>query len=109
MTPHFLLSIKPLFGVKGEINAINMQEVKFSLNPDLAIFENGFSEEEIAKTAELTKERFGYFERWGDKIITQDEKFLQITIGIVIEADTGKVYEVVPRNITFPPNNAATF
>lgn len=86
-----------------------MQEVKFSLNPDLAILENGFLEEDMATTAELTKERFGYFERWGDKIVTQEEKFLQMTIGIVIEADTGKVYEVDPKNIIFPPNNAANF
>lgn len=86
-----------------------MQEVKFSINPDLSIFENGFSEEEIAETTELTKERLGYFERWGDKIVAHDEKFLQMTIGIVIEADTGKVYEVIPRYITFPPNYASAF
>ena len=87
----------------------NMQEVKFSINPDLSIFENGFLEEEIAETTELTKERLGYFERWGDKIVIQNEEFLQMTIGIVIEADTGKVYEVTPRYITFPPNHAAAF
>lgn len=86
-----------------------MQEVKFSLNQDLTIFENGFSEKAIAQTSELAKERFGYFERWGDKIVIQNEEFLQMTIGIVVEADTGKVYEVVPTSITFPPNNAETF
>lgn len=86
-----------------------MQEVKFSLNPDLPIFENGFAEEEITETAESVKERLGYFERWGDKIVVHDEKFLQMTIGIVIDADTGKVYEVIPRYITFPPNHASAF
>ena len=86
-----------------------MQEVKFSINPNLSIYENGFSEADIAKTEELTKERFGYFERWGDKIVMQDEKTLQMTVGIVIEAETGKVYEVAPENISFPSNNAANF
>lgn len=87
----------------------NMQEVKFSINPDLSIFENGFSEEEIAETTELTKERLGYFERWGDKIVMWEEKPLPRTVGIIIEAETGKVYEIEPKNIVFPPNNAATF
>ena len=86
-----------------------MQEVKFSINPDLKIFENGFSEDDVSETAELTKERLGYFERWGDKIVERDEKVLQMTVGIIIEAETGKVYEIVPNHIIFPKNNAATF
>ncbi len=86
-----------------------MQEVKFSINPDLKIFENGFSEADVSETAELTKERLGYFERWGDKIVERDEKVLQMTVGIIIETETGKVYEIVPNHIIFPKNNAATF
>ena len=104
-----LLFAYPLLGVTGNIIVINMQEVKFSLNPDLSIFENGFSEDAVAQTAELTKERLGYFERWGDKIVVQNENSLQMTVGIVIDAETGKVYEVIPRGITFPPNHAAAF
>lgn len=42
-----------------------MQEVKFSINPDLKIYENGLSEADVSETAELIKERLGYFERWG--------------------------------------------
>ena len=87
----------------------NMQEVKFSINPDLSIFENGFSAEKVAGTTELKKERLGYFERWGNKIVMRNEMPLQMTVGIVIEAETGKVYEIEPDNIIFPPNNAATF
>lgn len=86
-----------------------MQEVKFFINPDLSMFENGFSEAEVYETAELIKERAGYFERWGDKIVERDGKILPMTVGIVIEAETGKVYEIVPEYITFPKNNAATF
>lgn len=86
-----------------------MKEVKFSINPELSIYENGFSDEDVAETAELIKERFGYFERWGDQIITWGENPLQRTVGIIIEAETGKVYEVLPKYIIFPPNNADNF
>ncbi len=86
-----------------------MQEVKFSINPDLKIYENGLSEADVSETAELIKERLGYFERWGEKIVERDGKIVQMTVGIVIEAETGKVYEIVPDHIIFPKNNSATF
>lgn len=86
-----------------------MQEVKFSINPKLSMFENGFSEADVSETAELTKERLGSFERWGDKIVEQDGQFRQVTVGIIIETETGKVYEINPGYITFPKNHAATF
>lgn len=86
-----------------------MQEVKFSINPHLAMFEKGFSDTEVVETTELTKERSGYFERWGDRIVYHDDKALQTTMGIIIEADTGKVFEIEPQNITFPKNHAASF
>lgn len=86
-----------------------MQEVKFSVNPHLAIFENGFSDAEVAEIAEQTKERLGYFERWGEKVVYHGDQAFQSTVGVIVEAATGKVFEVEPQNITFPKDNAVSF
>ena len=86
-----------------------MQEVKFSLNPTLSMFENGFSESDIAKVQELTKERFGYFQSWGYRIVSTEISQLQESVGIVIDAETGKVYSIRPEFILFPKNNASCF
>lgn len=86
-----------------------MQEVKFSIDPTLSIFEDGFDDENIAKVSELTKERFGYFQSWGFRIIKSENLELQESIGIVVEAETGKVYSIKPEFIIFPKNNASRF
>lgn len=86
-----------------------MQEVKFSLDPTLSMFENGFSETAIAEVQEQAKERLGYFQSWGYRIIKNENSELQETVGIIVDAETGRVYLVNPYYITFPPHNALKF
>ena len=38
-----------------------MQEVKFSINPTLSMFDNGFDDDGNVAITESTKERLGYF------------------------------------------------
>jgi hypothetical protein len=49
------------------------------------------------------KERKGFFHEWGVHICHDSEngRLLESSIGIVEEENTGKVYEVLPKNIIF--------
>ena len=73
------------------------------------MFEYGFDDENIAKVADLTKERFGYFQSWGYRIVKSEHLELQESVGIVVEAETGKVYSIKPEFIMFPKNNGSRF
>lgn len=84
-----------------------MQEVKFSIDSTLSMLDNGFEDDNIAKVADLTKERFGYFQSWGYRIIKSENLELQESVGIVVEAETG--YSIRPEFILFPKNNAPRF
>ena len=106
--PHFLC-IYVTLELVAIIIYYHMQEVKFSLNPTLSVFENGFSETDIAEVQEQIKERLGYFQSWGSRIVRTENAELQETIGIIVEAETGKVYMVNPSYITFPQYNASKF
>ena len=86
-----------------------MQEVKFSINSTLSMLDDGFDNENIANVAELTKDRFGYFQSWGYRIVKRENLELQESVGIVVEAETGKVYSIKPEFIIFPKNNASRF
>ena len=86
-----------------------MQEVKFSLNPQMAMFENGFSETDIAEVQKYTKERLGYFQSWGYRIVQNENTELQESVGIIVEAETGTVYLVNPCYITFLKCDAISF
>lgn len=86
-----------------------MQEIKFSIDPTLSIFENGFDETDIAQVQEQTKERLGYFQSWGYRIIRNENSELQESVGIVVDAETGKVFLISPEYITFPKNNLQVF
>lgn len=83
-----------------------MQEVKFSINPTLSMFDNGFDDDGIVAITESTKERLGYFQSWGYVIVKNESSELQESVGIVVEAETGKVYTIRPEFIIFPKNNA---
>lgn len=86
-----------------------MQEVKFSINPTLSMFDNGFDDDGIAAITKSTKERLGYFQSWGYVIVKNESSELQESVGIVVEAETGKVYTIRPEFIIFPKNNANSF
>jgi hypothetical protein len=86
-----------------------MQEVKFAINPTLSLFEDGFNDEEIAKVEDLKQERLGYFQSWGFRLVRKENTILQESVGIVIEAETGKVYMILPNFIIFQKCNASMF
>lgn len=86
-----------------------MQEVKFSIDPNVSMYEFGFSETEINHACAISKSREGYFQTWGYRIIKTDNGELQESVGIIVEADSGKTYMINPIHIIFPPNNAEMF
>lgn len=78
----------------------NLRKVKFTLGKqvDLGLLDHG-SEEEREKT---TKERDRWFHAWGNECIWNAEgKFVEQVIGVVEEAETGKVYHVIPKRMYF--------
>lgn len=41
------------------------------------------------------------FHRWADDVIYEDDKAFSRTIGIVEDSESGQVYNVLPKDITF--------
>ena len=86
-----------------------MQEIKFSINPTISMYENGINESGVTDVIELTKERFGYFQSWGYRIHIKDNIEMQESVAIVVEAETGRVFMINPTFLSFPKYNASTF
>ncbi len=55
------------------------------------------------KTEEITKLRNGYFHTWGNESFwnLEEGKSVERVIGVVEEIETGIVYHVIPKRITF--------
>ena len=76
-----------------------LRKVAFNLNEqNLTIGDLGYEDPEG-----IMKERHGYFHCMGNKIIydPQQERNLLVSVAIVEEIGTGKVFEVAPHCIKF--------
>ncbi len=77
----------------------NLRKVRFTLEgqEDLGLrdYEN---EAEREKT---TKERDGWFHAWGNECFWNEDKLIEQVIGVVEDAETGKIYHVIPKRMYF--------
>ncbi len=84
-----------------------LRKVKFNLsninNKDLTIGDYEFDE------GECLKEREGYFHRWGDEVYTDPQTLIkyQVTIALIEELNTGRVYKVDPQTVVFTQSSNA--
>ena len=80
----------------------NLRTVKFTLESqeDMTVGDHatGMSEKE---SEEITKTRDGYFLAWGNECFWNTGKLIERVVGIVEEIETGKVFHVIPKRITF--------
>ena len=83
----------------------NLRKVKFTLEgqDDLGLkdYENDAEQERT------TKERDGQFHTWGNECFWNDGKLIEQVIGVVEEIETGKVYHIIPKRITFVPSDSS--
>ena len=64
--------------------------------------------ENDAEREEKTKERDGQFHAWGNECFWDEEgKLVEQVIGVVEEIETGKVYHIIPKRITFVPSDSS--
>lgn len=76
-----------------------LRKVIFNLNSqNLSLGDLNFND-----SKGITKERRGYFHRWGDVVQydSQSEKSFSKTVAIIEEDATGKIFEVAPHCIKF--------
>lgn len=80
----------------------SLRKVNFYLekDPGLGLLDEG-TEEEQKELQENIKLRHGAFHVWGNEIITIENENYQNTYAIVEELETGKVFQVAPKNIQF--------
>ena len=78
----------------------NLRRVIYNLKNEDYVEPGAFdvSEEEYNLYHE---EKDGYFHRWADEIVFEDEEPFQRTYGIVEDAETGQVKHIVPKQIKF--------
>lgn len=74
-----------------------MRKIKFSLDR-LKLAYDDYTDGEGKK---LIEERDGYFHEWGKEITKVDNISLELSIGIVEEISSGKVFQVLPNKVIF--------
>lgn len=78
-----------------------LREVAFTIEKFEGSFGDYYSAGENPE--EICKERMGYFHQWGTELIYSPnaERYLPQTVGIVEEKETGRIYHVIPKFLTF--------
>ena len=76
-----------------------LREIKFNLNEqDLTLGDLGYDDHDG-----ILNERHGYFHCWGNVEFYDSEngRLYLRKVAIVEESETGKIFEVAPKNIVF--------
>lgn len=82
---------------------VKLRKVFFNLNELNLTVGDLHSDGNYEDNEDITIERIGLFHRWGDVTYYDSklERYIQKTVAIVEEIETGKIYEVAPKCITF--------